>query len=686
MNLKKWEVAKLDKEHAAGLAEQYNIPFFLAMMLDIRGYRADEQIEELLYEQAHLADPYEMKDMDKAVSRIRQALDGFQKIAVYGDYDADGVTATAMLFSYLETVGADVIYYIPKREGEGYGMNENAVRFLHGEGVQLIITVDNGISSVNEVALANSLGMDVVITDHHRPHDAVPEAFAVVDAYQTDCPSHFKDLCGAGVVLKLLIALEDGDEDAVFAEYADLAALGTIGDIVSLKGENRTIIRAGLSEIASGGRPGIDALVQLSGVNAGSGLSAGTVAFTLVPRINAVGRMGEPERAVRLLTCEYPEDAERLAAEVCEENDNRRKVEAEIAAEVFAQIESDEALRYDRVLVVSGKDWHPGVIGIVAARVTDRYGKPCIIISESEQEGKGSGRSVEGFSLFEAISACGELLEKFGGHPMAAGITVLPQNIAAFREKINAYAKTHASVMPAQTIRLDCKLNPATLNVDMPAALSALEPYGSDNPAPLFGLFGMTVEDIIPLSAGAHTKLMCRRGDAVISCLKFGMKTAECPYSRGDAVDLAVELSAKEYKNQMQLTISVKDLRPSGLEMEDAIGDYRLYEKYKRGEPLSAGEAERITPGRQHLAAVYRKIMGSAGVSLSALKMQKELQGVDVNMGRLLLCFDILKERKLVSCEESGGALCFGLSETNGTKLNIYESVIFTKIKELTSV
>lgn len=685
MNLKKWEVAKLDKEHAASLAERYNIPFFLAMMLEIRGYREEEQIEDLLFEQAHLSDPFEMKDMDKAVDRIRRALDDFEKIAVYGDYDADGVTATSMLFSYLQTVGADVMYYIPQREGEGYGMNEGAVRTLHGENVSLIITVDNGISSVKEVALANSLGMDVVITDHHRPHDTLPEAAAIVDAWQADCPSQFKDLCGAGVVLKLLTALEDGDEDAVFAEYADLAALGTIGDIVSLKGENRTIIRAGLSAIATGGRPGLDALVRLSGVNAGS-LSAGTVAFTLVPRINAVGRMGEPERAVRLLTSEYPEEAERLAAEVCQENDNRRKVEADIAAEVFAQIESDDSMRYDRVLVVSGENWHPGVIGIVAARVTDRYGKPSIIISESGGEAKGSGRSVEGFSLFEAISSCGELLEKFGGHPMAAGITVLPQNIGAFREGINAFARKHTPVMPAQTIRLDCKLNPGTLSVDMPAALSALEPYGSDNPAPLFGLFGMTVEDVIPLSAGAHTKLTCRRGDAVVSCLKFGMKTAECPYSRGDTVDLAVELSAKEYKNQMQLTISVKDLRPSGLEMDSLVGDYRLYEQYKRAEPLTAAEAERITPKREHLAAVYRKIMGTAGQSLSALKILKELQEGDMNMGRLLLGIDILIERKLVSCEESGGTLCFTLMETNGTKLNIYESVIFAKIKELTTV
>ena len=315
MNIKKWEVCHLDKDRAARLAEEYAIPFFLAMLLDIRGLTQPEDIQAVLGGEAPLSDPFQMKGMDQAVERIRQAIEGFERIAVYGDYDADGVTATAMLYTYLEAVGADVLYYIPQREGEGYGMNRHAVETLHQEGVKLIITVDNGISSLEEVALARELGMDVVITDHHRPHESLPDAAALIDAHQPGDQSPCKDLSGAGVVLKLLTALEDGDSQGILEEYADLAALGTIGDVVPLLGENRTIVKAGLRLIGQGGRPGVDALLEQSAVHREP--TATTLAFTAIPRINATGRMGAPERAVRLLTCEEEEDAAGLAAEIC---------------------------------------------------------------------------------------------------------------------------------------------------------------------------------------------------------------------------------------------------------------------------------------------------------------------------------------------------------------------------------
>ena len=411
MNIKKWEVAPLDKERAAQLAERYSLPFFLAMLLEIRGVDQEEEIRDLL-SGGQLSDPFLMKDMDKAVERIRRAIDDFEKIAVYGDYDADGVTATSILFTYLEAVGADVIYYIPQREGEGYGMNLHAVETLHQEGVTLIITVDNGIASVNEVERAAQLGIDVVVTDHHRPQERIPNAYAVVDAYQSDDHGPYKDLSGAGVAIKLLMALEDGDTDAVLEEYADLAALGTVADVVPVLGENRTIVKAGLSILTRGGRAGVDALMEQSGMG-GKATTATSLAFTVIPRINATGRMGAPERAVRLLTCETQEEAEPLSAEICEDNNHRREVEAQIAKEAMEKIEQDPALLYSRVIVVDGKDWHHGVIGIVASRITERFGKPCMVISTDGQMAKGSGRSVEGFSLFEAICACGDLMERY---------------------------------------------------------------------------------------------------------------------------------------------------------------------------------------------------------------------------------------------------------------------------------
>lgn len=686
MNLKKWEIASLNKERAAQIAEEYQIPAFLAMMLDIRGFNTDDKIEELLYDDQSFSDPFLMKGMQEAVNRIRQAVDHFEKIAVYGDYDADGITSTAILFTYLETEGADVMYYIPTREGEGYGMNETAVKHLADGGVKLIITVDNGISSVDEIALAKELGIDVIVTDHHRPHEILPDACAIIDAYQEGCTSGFKDFCGAGVALKLIMALSDGDQDIIVGEYADLAAIGTIADIVPLKGENRAIIRAGIDILKSGGRVGVRALMDAAGINPERGLTAKSMAFTLIPRINAVGRMGSPDRAVSLLLSDDLEYAGELAKKICAENDSRRKTEAEITAEVKSIIAKDETLMYDRVLVISGKDWHHGVVGIVAARITENFGKPAIIISESNGEAKGSGRSVEGFSLFDAIMHCEDLLLKCGGHPMAAGITLESKNIDEFRMKINEYAKAVAEEMPAQTIKLDCKLNPATLSPEMPLSLSPLEPFGAENREPEYGLFGMTIKEIIPLSEGLHTKLMCERSGSVIQCLKFGIGPKEFPYSAGDTVDMAVTLDSKEYRGQMQLTIMIKDIKPAEFNMEDAIHAYRLFERYMRHEYLTADEAEYMTPQRDHLAIIYRKAAAFGKSDMGILKLFSELAKQGVNPARILVGLEVLSERGLVNYSIGEEKIRVEVQETDGKKQDIYQSVIFTRIKQQTAV
>ena len=398
MILRKWEVRPLDKERAAAFAQTYGVPFFLAMLMNIRGLDDAAHLREFLGEGEPLSDPFLLKDMDKAAARITRAVDNMEKIAVYGDYDADGVTSTAMLYSYLETRGADVIFYIPQREGEGYGMNMGAVEYLKEQGVSLIVTVDNGISSVQEVARANELGIDVVVTDHHRPQEILPDAVAVVDAYRPDDTSPYKHFSGVGIAFKLLMALEDGagDVEDLLEAYSDLAAIGTIGDIVPLTGENRTLIRAGLERLSQSDRPGVQALLENAGI-AGKVLTSTNVAFTLVPRINATGRMGAPERAVRLLISGYEEEAEVLSEEICADNEERRRVEAEIAEAAFADIEAKGYMK-DRVVVVDGENWHHGVIGIVASRVTERCGTPCMIISRGETEAQGSGRSIEGFS------------------------------------------------------------------------------------------------------------------------------------------------------------------------------------------------------------------------------------------------------------------------------------------------
>ena len=678
MNLKKWEVAPLDRERAAQIAERYSLPFFLAMLLEIRGFAEEGEIRDLL-SGGQLSDPFLMKDMDKAVERIHRAIEGFERIAVYGDYDADGVTATSILFTYLEAVGADVIYYIPQREGEGYGMNLHAVETLHQEGVTLIITVDNGIASVNEVERAAQLGIDVVVTDHHRPQERIPNAYAVVDAYQSDDHGPYKDLSGAGVALKLVMALEDGDADAVLEEYADLAALGTVADVVPVLGENRTIVKAGLSILTRGGRAGVDALMEQSGMG-GKATTATSLAFTVIPRINATGRMGAPERAVRLLTCETQEEAEPLSAEICEDNNHRREVEAQIAKEAMEKIEQDPALLYSRVIVVDGKDWHHGVIGIVASRITERFGKPCMVISTDGQMAKGSGRSVEGFSLFEAICACGDLMERYGGHPMAAGITLPAENVPLFRERINQYAAQVCREMPAPILRVDCRLNPSALTPEMPQSLQPMEPYGSGNPQPLFGLYGMELKQIIPVGGGNHLRLVCAKRGATLTCMKFSTRPEEFPFAPGEVLDLAVTLEAKEFRGEPQLTVSVREAKLSGLNMEECVHTYRLYESIRRGESLTPAEGEEVLPTRQDLAGLYRKLVSYQGAAFGVQALLGSLPGM--NLGKLLLGLDMLQERRLVALMDGEERRSAQILPTQG-KVDIFASPVYQQAKAL---
>ena len=679
MILRKWEVRPLDKERAAAFAQTYGVPFFLAMLMNIRGLDDAAHLREFLGEGEPLSDPFLLKDMDKAAARITLAVDNMEKIAVYGDYDADGVTSTAMLYSYLETRGADVIFYIPQREGEGYGMNMGAVEYLKEQGVSLIVTVDNGISSVQEVARANELGIDVVVTDHHRPQEILPDAVAVVDAYRPDDTSPYKHFSGVGIAFKLLMALEDGagDVEDLLEAYSDLAAIGTIGDIVPLTGENRTLIRAGLERLSQSDRPGVQALLENAGI-AGKALTSTNVAFTLVPRINATGRMGAPERAVRLLISGYEEEAEVLSEEICADNEERRRVEAEIAEAAFADIEAKGYMK-DRVVVVDGENWHHGVIGIVASRVAERCGKPCMIISRGETEAKGSGRSIEGFSLFEAICACGDLLIKFGGHPMAAGITLKPENIEAFRKRINRYAAEHFPQMPTQTITLDCKLNPAALSVSMAQSLTQLEPFGNGNPQPVFGLFNMELSNVTPVGGGGHLRLTLEKNGAVITAMRFNTKPEELPYHIGDKIDLAVQLEAREFRGQPSLTVIVRDMKFATFNTEKNIASLASFEKWQRGEALSAEDKNRLYPDRACLAAIYRALRTVNGKETDQVRFVSQF-GKDMTLGLFKTALLVFEERGLVHSEIADDTFTATLIETSG-KTDITRSPVLLALQ-----
>ncbi len=676
MNIKEWEVLSLNKQKVISIIEEYDLPDIVAMLLQVRGY--EENVVQMMNSSIWESDPFEFVDMYKAVERINHAIDDFEKIAVYGDYDADGVTATAIVYSHLVSVGADVMYYIPERDGEGYGMNIPAVEQLHKEGVKLIITVDNGIASINEVKRANELGVDVVITDHHRVQNGVlPDAVAVVDPHREDCPSKFKGYAGAGVALKLVMALEwqSGMSEELFEHYCEIATIGTIGDVVPLVGENRTLVRCGLMSIWKSHRIGIQKLVEASGMKK---ISATSVAFGIVPRINAAGRMGNAEKALQILISEDEEDANMLCELICGENERRKTVESKILEELVELLDGDKEMENSRVIVVGGKNWHHGVLGIVSSRITSKYGKPSIVLSIDENEARGSGRSVEGFSLFDALNDSKDVLEKFGGHPMAAGLSLKPENIEVLRHKINEYAKNTFEEMPRAKVMLDCKLMPEALNVELVENLQMLEPFGTQNPTPLFGLYSMKLIKIIPLSGGKHLKLQFERNGIITECLKFSCTESDFPYLVNSVLDLAVTVDINEFRGAKNLSIQIKEMKISKLDNMESIHSYSVYENILRSEKLRDKEKELILPKREDFAQLYRKLKQNSKDFKSISELCAGLDGI--NFGKLLFMLDVMSERKLIKIKYISDEVVDIVLQNVTEKVDIFASKLFDNL------
>ncbi|MBQ2829183.1 MAG: single-stranded-DNA-specific exonuclease RecJ [Clostridia bacterium] len=674
MSRKKWIFSKFDKEYAAEIAERYELSPFAAVLLASKNFEDEEELEAFLSDEStFLVDPYELPDMDKAVMRINRAIENFERIMVYGDYDADGVSSTALLYLYLRERGADVQYYIPDRLTEGYGMNLDAVRKIKERDVDLIITVDNGISAVLEAEKIKALGMDLVVTDHHRPGDTLPSAVAVVDPYREDYDGIFNEWAGVGVAFKLVEALSDGDEE-VLAKYADLVSIGTIGDVVPLKSENRAFVKIGMEKLCGVSRPGIEALKEVTGMSSHS-LSSSNVAFTIVPRINAAGRMGSAERAIQLLLSEDENEARMLAEEINQANVLRQQTEMKIIAEAEAKIEKNKDMIYDRVLVLDGENWHSGVIGIVAARLTEKYSRPCLVIGTEDGMGKGSGRSIEGFSLFEALSAVSDCLDHFGGHTLAAGFGVETDKIPELRRRINEYAK--GIEMPRPSLKIDCRISPKYVNVDLLEEINMLEPFGAGNSQPLFAMMGMKIEKIEGLSQNKHTKLLLSKGETRIVAMRFGTSPESLDFIQGDTVDIAANLDRNEYMGTVKVSIIIRDMRFSSLEEEIVISSENIYEKFRRKEDLSSAERERLCPDRDFIGKVFRILrQGPWSKSDEALAFRigddgKRLCAVKVSL-------DVLEEMGLIFRDSKNKKIT--LAE-NQSKVDLTKSEILKSIK-----
>lgn len=691
MKYERWLLPELPEERVETLMDA-GYPYLVSSVLVSRGTETAEQAAEALESEATLTNaPLLMKDMDKAVARINRALADGEKLAVFGDYDVDGITSTCLLTDYLRSRGATVYMHIPRRVEEGYGLGIDAIRSLAERGVTLIITVDCGITGVEETAFAASLGVDVVITDHHECKDILPDAVAVVDPHRPDCPYPFKHLAGVGVALKLVLALGGQDrEGALFARYCTLAAIGTIADVMRMEGENRTIVQCGLDSLDRTDFAGLHALLREAGL-AGKAVSSIQIGFVLAPRINAAGRMGRAELAAELLLTDDPALAEQLARELCDLNRERQSVEQEIFARAVEQLETLSADERS-ALVLSSEEWHQGVVGIVASRLSEKYSCPSFMIHLAGGMGKGSCRSYGGFNLFSALEACSDLLVGFGGHELAAGFTIEEQNIPAFRKKMNQYVRAHTGKEPpVSSLEIDVNItHPALVTLEEVEELSRLEPYGAGNNRPVFCLRGATLESVQSVGQNRHLKVRLQKSRVSFDAIFFSMTEETLGLHAGMRVDAAFYLQINEFRGTRTVQLQLIDLRasldPSAREAEAL----QLCDTLIAGGTIAAKDAARLTPAREQFVRLWRALereVGTQTLSEAELPLLRrfsaEVAGAE-SFARTLLCLNVFAERGLLSLTRADGTLTLRL-RSDGDKVSLDESVYLRALRDILS-
>ena len=668
-----------DEKYKAVLAAQQKENALLAGILAARGITDPAEALTLLAGEEELSDPALLTDMDVACQRIWQAIDNGETIAVFGDYDVDGVTATALLYQHLKGMGATVKCMLPSREGDGYGLSKNAIQSMHNKGCSLIVTVDNGISAVEEAEFAASLGMDLIITDHHLPPDTLPKAVAVVDPRREDDHSPFKGLCGAGVAFKLCAALDGCPPEEMLDYCGDLAAVGTVADVMPLVGENRTLVKAGLQQLQQTDRPGFGALLEEVGL-AGKPITAENISYAIAPRINAAGRMDNAVTALQLVLCEDPDRAGELAHKLNEINAHRQETEQQIFKAAEELLEQQPERLDDRIMLLWGRDWHPGVIGIVASRLVERTGRPVIVVTIDEHgEGKGSGRSVQGFNLHTCIGSCADLLVRYGGHAMAAGLSVREENLPELRRRLNEWAARECPVLHAPPLTCDVTIHLDRITVESVRHLDQLAPYGAENPTPVFLLQSAVVDGVYPVSEGRHSRLRLRQGNACLYAVWFGMPAEQLPYALGDVVDVALNLSVYESTRGAQLSGRIIDLHPAGLGAELAR-QAALVQALRRGTPLTEEQKRQIAPARTDIIAVYRELQARRWHAEDLQPLCAKLG--EEQTGKTLVAVTALEQVGLITAAEKGGAKFWELVPTAGKK-NLADAPILKCLEEL---
>ena len=685
MRYKQWKIAHPSPEGRAQL-ERAGIPSLLACVLSARGVTEPEQAWKLLTPgEEPLLDPMLLKDMDRAVLRVGRALKTGELMAVYGDYDVDGITSTCLLTDCLTRLGGRVRSYIPDRLEEGYGLNEEAVLHLAQQGVTLIITVDCGITAAREVEFARELGIDVVITDHHECKQAIPEAAAVVDPHRPDCPYPFKGLAGVGVALKLAMAAAGPDRAGlVFREYADLAAVGTVADVMPMTGENRTIVQTGLAALAHPRRVGLAQLMEEAGLG-DKPVTSVSIGYTLAPRINAAGRMGQAGLAAELLLTRDPGRAAALAQELCALNRERQTIECEIFQECVQRLERRPQ---SGIILLADEHWHQGVVGIVASRLTEKYSCPAFMVCLDQGIGKGSCRSWGGVNLFHLLTQCQDLLEGFGGHAMAAGFTVREENIPALERRLRQLVlEERAGEELPSLLEIDAAVLPQELTVEAVEALDALEPCGAGNPRPVLVLTGAHVISAAQVGRGRHLKLRLEGRGVPLDAIFFSVDGSELGLTPGCRVDVAFYPQINDFRGVRSVQLQVVDLRHA---MTRAQLEQSIYEKYRRGEPLSPQEAQSLLPTRAEFVCLWRYLERQcAGQTFLEDTLARIAQksarsgGQSERPNHTLVCLEVMEERGLISLERQSGRVQITLHRLEH-KVDLNASAILRRLREAT--
>ncbi len=706
--------AQLDRE-VSFVAQALNCSDIFAVLLRNRGFSTPDEAQRFLrFETNDFHDPFLLNDMDTAVARIASAVENGEKICIYGDYDVDGVTSVSMLYLYLTSLGADVIIKIPTRDGEGYGVSSAAVEQLAETGVKLIITVDTGVTATDEVLYAKTLGVDVVVTDHHECRSELPKACAVVNPHRQDSRYPFCDLAGVGVVFKLICAYEmtlcRARGESVLAgvgrickEYADLAAIGTIADVMPITDENRLIVSMGLKLLENTKRRGLEALIDAinSGGRDGKSsqkkrkISSGFIGFGIAPRINAAGRISDSIIAVNLLLEEDRECAREYAEQLCEINKQRQIEENKIAEQAYEMIENDPDRDKNSVIVLEHDEWQQGIIGIVSSRITEKYGLPSILISfkgsvigepHDMDNGKGSGRSIKGMNLVGALSYCEDVLEKFGGHELAAGLTIRRGNVDEFRRRINEYAEQNLTEELFKIkIDADCELQMEHLTLGLAEELLRLEPFGVGNPTPLFIARDMRVQRIMQLSGGKHTKLILEKDGKSVCGMYFGNSPSKLGFEVADKIDVLFNLDVNEYKGIKSVQMIIQDARLSESYTKKLDNSKRRYAQISEGAIYDP--EENVIPSRDDFAAVYTVLRREfrCGNDITDMKTLIKLVNFGdeqtINYIKLKYILRIMNELRICAVEEMGEDIFRFEIFFNSAKTSIEKSSILKKLK-----